>query len=71
MTPLSPSEILEQLHNGNLTKAKEEATFYATQTLVQEAMGQGYNYNEALLKACFLKGIISFQDYCDNLNNTK
>lgn len=64
-------QVIENLINGNLTDAKEGATFFATITLLQEAMGIGYNYNEALLMSCYLKGAIPFQDYCDNMNNTK
>jgi hypothetical protein len=64
-------QVIENLINGNLTDAKRGATFFATITLIQEAMGFGYNYNEALLMSAYLKGIIPFQDYCDNMNNTK
>jgi hypothetical protein len=71
LTPSKPSEIIESLLNGNLTHAQDQATFYATQTLVHEAMGMGYNYNDALILSCYLKGIISFQDYADNFNNRK
>ena len=67
----SATSVIENLINGNLTDAQEEATFFATITLVHEAMGMGYNYNEALLMSCYLKGAISFQDYCDNMNNSK
>jgi hypothetical protein len=70
-TPLKPTEIIETLLNGNLTDAKENATFYSTQTLTNEAMGIGYNYNDALIIASFLTGQICFQDYADNFNNTK
>ena len=68
---MKATAIIENLINGNLTQAKEEAFPISNHNLINSAMGMGYNYNESLLMACFLKGIISFQDYCDNLNNTK
>lgn len=68
-TPSTPKEIIESLLNGNLTHAQSEATFYATQTLVHEAQGMGYNYNDSLILSCYLKGAISFQDYADNFSN--
>jgi hypothetical protein len=71
MNPLTPKEIIETLLNGNLTRATEDATFYSMQTLIQEAMGIGYNYNDALIMGAYLTGQIPFQDYADNFNNTK
>jgi hypothetical protein len=71
MKPLSPSEIIETLLNGNLTRATDDATFYSMQTLIQEAMGIGYNYNDALIMGAYLTGQIPFQDYADNFNNKK
>jgi hypothetical protein len=64
-------QVIVNLINGNLTDSKNDATFFATITLIQEAMGMGYNYNEALLMSAYLKGAIPFQDYCDNMNNSK
>jgi hypothetical protein len=66
---LTPPQIIENLLNGNLTDAQEGATFFSTQTLTHEAMGMGYNYNDALIMASYLTGQISFQDYADNFNN--
>ena len=68
---MTPKEILSNLINGNLTDAQKGATHYAVQTLLNEAMGYGSNYNEGLIIASYLKGHITFQDYCDNMNNTK
>jgi hypothetical protein len=64
-------EVIHNLLNGNLEDAKEGATYLATITIVQEAETLGNNYNEALLMACYLKGIIPFEDYCEALNNRK
>lgn len=64
-------EVIDNLINGNLTEAKEMAVKLNAQDIIHARMGQGYNYNEALIMASYLKGLISFQDYCDNLNNTK
>lgn len=63
--------IIENLINGNLTDAKRLARNHSAQSIINAAMGYGYNYNESLIMTSYLKGIISFQDYCDNMNNTK
>jgi hypothetical protein len=65
------SSIIDNLINGNLTDALEASCGFPAKHLIDEAMGRGYNYNEALLMSCYLKKVISFQDYCDSLNNTK
>ena len=62
---------INNLINGNLTEAKEIAVNLNASDIIHSRMGQGYNYNESLLMASYLKGLISFQDYCDNSNNTK
>lgn len=62
-------EVIDNLINGNLKDAQEWATYLATITIVKEAEERGYSYNESLLMACYLKGIIPFQDYCNALNN--
>jgi hypothetical protein len=62
---------IENLINGNLSDAKDYANYQSAASLINHAMGLGYNYNEALLMVSYLKGIIDFQDYCDNMNNTK
>lgn len=61
--------ILNNLINGNLKDAQEGAKWFPSKHLIEEAQGMGYNYNEALLMTCYLKGVISFQEYCDNMNN--
>jgi len=68
---MNAKSIIINLINGNLTAATKEAGYYAAITLIQEAQGMGYNYNEALLMACYLKGTIPFQDYADNMNNSR
>jgi hypothetical protein len=62
-------EVIDNLINGNLTEAKEIAVNLNASDILNARMGEGYNYNEALLMASYLKGLISFQDYCDNSNN--
>jgi hypothetical protein len=64
-------DAIDNLINGNLTEAREIAVILNASDIIHARMGQGYNYNESLLLACYLKGLISFQDYCDNSNNTK
>jgi hypothetical protein len=61
-------EAIDNLINGNLTEAKEIAVNLNASDILNARMGQGYNYNEALLMVSYLKGLITFQDYCDNLN---
>ena len=63
------SSIIENLINGNLKDAKYSAKYVSAGKLIEAAMGYGYNYNEGLLMASYLKGIIDFQEYCDNMNN--
>jgi hypothetical protein len=64
-------DAIDNLINGNLTEAKEIAVNLNASDIIHARMGQGYNYNESLLLACYLKGFISFRDYCNNSNNTK
>jgi hypothetical protein len=61
--------IIDNLINGNLTDAKDKAKWFPATHLIDYAMGIGYNYNESLLMATFLKGLIDYQYYCDNMNN--
>lgn len=57
------------LINGNLKDAKAGSKNIPAKEIICEAQGIGYNYNESLLMASYLKGTIDFQDYCDNMNN--
>ena len=68
---MKATTIIESLINGNLTDAYEDAKYVSAGKLIEGSMGIGYNYNQALLMACFLKGLIPFQEYCDNMNNSK
>jgi hypothetical protein len=68
---MKPKAIIENLINGNLSDAVYNAKYTPTKDLIAESENLGYSYNQALLMACYLKGIISFQEYCDSLNNTK
>lgn len=69
MKTILAQEAIDNLINGNLSEAKEIAVNLNASDIIHARMGQGYNYNEALLLTSYLKGLISFQDYCDNLNN--
>jgi hypothetical protein len=71
MKTILAQDAIDNLINGNLTEAKEISVNLNASDIIHARMGQGYNYNEALLLASYLKGLISFQDYCDNSNNTK
>lgn len=63
--------IFDNLINGNLLDAQRMSKRITLQKIVDSAQEMGYEYNRALLMGCYLKGKISFQDYCDNNNNTK
>lgn len=69
MKTILAQEAIDNLINGNLSEAKEIAVNLNASDILNARMGQGYNYNEALLMTSYLKGLITFQDYCDNLNN--
>jgi len=68
---MNPKAIIENLINGNLSDAVYNAKNTSAKDLIAESENLGYSYNQALLMSCYLKGIISFQEYCDSLNNTK
>lgn len=59
-------EVIYNLINGNLTDAKESAKNLDSKTIMRNAEDMGYSLKKALLMASYLKGVISFQEYCDN-----
>jgi hypothetical protein len=59
-------EVIYNLINGNLTDAKEGAKNLDSKTIMRNAEDMGYPLKKALLMASYLKGVISFQEYCDN-----
>jgi hypothetical protein len=63
--------IIDNLLNGNLSDAKKGAKRASLQGIIDYLINEGETYNKALLTACYLKGKISFQEYCDNNNNSK
>jgi len=65
---MTAPEIIETFINGNLSLAEEKSQFVSTQSLV-DAGQMHYDYNRSLILASYLKGHISFQDYCNNFNN--
>jgi hypothetical protein len=68
---MNAQSIIDNLHNGNLTEALAEAESIPANRLINQAEQYGYSYNQALLMSCYLKKVISFEDYCDSFNNTK
>jgi hypothetical protein len=69
---MNASDTITSLINGNLTYAKMSAKKLSLKQLVQAGEEYfGYNYNQALITACYLKNQISFEDYCNSLNNKK
>jgi hypothetical protein len=69
---MNANEIIMNLINGNLTDAQEASKKLSLKKLVEAGQEyMGYDYNQALITACYLKQEISFEDYCDSLNNKK
>ena len=58
--------IFQNLENGNLTEAKNQAKKYSYARLIKIAENDGYSRKEAVSIAKYLKGLISFQSYCDD-----
>jgi hypothetical protein len=64
--------IIDNYFNGNLTDAQNEAKKVSLKSIISYLEDSlGYDYNKALLTACYLKNQISFSDLCNNLNNKK
>ncbi len=61
---------IRNLINGNLTDAKRQAKKYSSWKLLNIAQEMGYSVAQAVAIAGYLKGVISFQDYCDCMNGT-
>ena len=57
--------LIENLINGNLTDAKEQAKRYALFAIASAAMSYGMTRNKAIMAAAYLKGRATFQAYCD------
>jgi hypothetical protein len=61
--------IIENLINGNLTDAKEQAKRYSIWKIMTAAEEMGYtNPVQYVAIAGYLKGTIDFQKYCDTMN---
>ncbi len=57
--------LLENLLNGNLKDAKEQAKRFELFKIAGAAMALGYSRNKAIMAAAYLKGRATFQAYCD------
>jgi hypothetical protein len=57
--------LIENLINGNLTDAKEQAKRYNFWDIVNVAKTYFGSRNKALMAAAYLKGRATFQAYCD------
>jgi hypothetical protein len=58
--------LLNNLLNGNLTDAKQQAARYGLFDIARAAVEQlGYSRNKAIMAAAYLKGRCTFQAYCD------
>jgi len=57
--------LIENLINGNLKAAKEQAKRYALFAIASAAIDYGMTRNKAVMAAAYLKGRATFQAYCD------
>ena len=62
--------IIHNLINGNLKDAKEQAKKYSSWKLMNAADELGYNLVQSVAIAGYLKGVISFQNFCDCMDGT-
>lgn len=63
------TSIVDNLVNGNLTDAQQGAKKFSYWQLMLEIENYGYCTVEAHFMASYLKGKMSFQDYCNKLEN--
>lgn len=61
---------IRNLINGNLTDAKRQAKKYSSWKLMNTAQEMGYSIVEAVAIAGYLKGVLSYEKYCDCMNGT-
>jgi hypothetical protein len=60
------NSLLDNLINGNLTTAKQQAKRRDLFSIAQAARDYlGYSRNKAIMAAAYLKGRCTFQAYCD------
>jgi hypothetical protein len=59
------SALIENLINGNLTDAKEQAKRYGFWAIARSAQTYFGSRNKAIMAAAYLKGRVTFQSYCD------
>ena len=57
--------LIENLVNGNLKAAKEQAKRHALFAIATAAIDYGMTRNKAVMAAAYLKGRATFQAYCD------
>ena len=57
--------LIENLINGNLTDAKEQAKQVEFWSLARAAQSYFPSRNKAIMAAAYLKGRATFQAYCD------
>ena len=59
--------LIENLINGNLTDAKEQAKRYGFWPIARAAQTYFGSRNKALMAAAYLKGRVTFQAFCDSV----
>jgi hypothetical protein len=62
---------IHNLINGNLSDAKNIAQDIEAEIIARNAEDIGFDRYQALLIASYLKGIITYQNYCDNYQSHK
>ena len=57
--------MIETFLNGNLKEAKQSAKRHRLDSIVEYLVDIGWSYPKAFKAAKFLKGVGTFQAYCD------
>lgn len=73
MTTINPTRlysIADNLTNGNLKDAKELAKPFSVKRLALSFVASGNGVSWSVLTARYLKGVCTWQQYCDNVKAT-
>jgi hypothetical protein len=57
--------IIDTFINGNLTDARNRAKRISAKKFINTAIQMGYPMARSILIAAYLKGVISFDQYCN------
>jgi hypothetical protein len=57
--------MIDNLINGNLTDAKRQAKRFSKAAIAAHLFSIGWSVRKSAAGSCYLKGEITFQQYCD------